>query len=247
MGEDRLTDTIAGLRRSVVTFDPPGAYRSTRSMRCDIGEMVDCALESLDVAGVGPPVDVVGHSMGALCALALAIERPWVLRRLVLVGGCSGFAAVRRWSIPHNWSPWRDRQWWACTWYGAQHMLGRGSLATYRRLDNLVEAASFVDSRHAQLVPVSPADARRPPPPRACWLRAVRRVDYRRRLEDVRAPTLVLVGRQDPQTPLPSSDELVSGIADARLEVFERSGHSPFVEEPEECRRVIGSFLAQTC
>ena len=34
----------------------------------------------------------------------------------MLVGGCSGFAAVRRWSVPHNWSPWRDREWWVRTW-----------------------------------------------------------------------------------------------------------------------------------
>ncbi len=85
MGEDALTATVVGLGRSVVTFDPPGAYRSNRAMRCDIGEMVDCALESLAVSGLRAPVDVVGHSMGALCALALAIERPGAVRRLVII------------------------------------------------------------------------------------------------------------------------------------------------------------------
>ncbi len=243
MGEDVLAQVLAGLGRSVVTFDPPGAYRSTRPMRCDMAEMVDCAVEALRVAGVWPPVDVVGHSMGALCALALAVERPGTVRRLVLVGGCSGFAAVRRWSVPHNWNPWRHREWWACTWMGARLMLGRGSLATYRRLDNLIEGASYHDPRHAQLVPITDEDASRPPPPRACWLRSVRGVEYRHRLGEVRVPCLVVVGRQDPQTPLPCSQELVDGMPDACMAVFEHSGHSPFVEEEERFRDVVGPFL----
>jgi pimeloyl-ACP methyl ester carboxylesterase len=243
MGEDDLAQMLVELGRSIVTFDPPGAYRSTRPMRCDMAEMVDCAVEALLAAGVSAPVDVVGHSMGALCALALAVERPEMVRRLVLVGGCSGFAAVRRWSVPHNWSPWRDREWWACTWLGVRLMLGRGSLATYRRLDNLVERASYVDARQAQLVPVTGEDAGRPPPPRAGWLRTVRGVEYRDRLGEVRAPGLVVVGRHDPQTPLPCSQELVDGMPDARMVVFERSGHSPFVEEPDRFCEVVGSFL----
>jgi proline iminopeptidase len=243
MGEDVLAQVLVELGRSVVTFDPPGAYRSTRPMRCDMAEMIDCSVEALRVAGVSPPVDVVGHSMGALCALALAVERPEMVRRLVLVGGCSGFAAVRRWSVPHNWSPWHHREWWACMWLGVRLMLGGGSLATYRRLDNLVEQASYVDPRQAQLVPVTDEDAGRPPPPRACWLRSVRGVDYRDRLAEVRVPGLVIVGRHDPQTPLPCSQELVNGMTDARMAVFERSGHSPFVEEAERFRQVVGSFL----
>lgn len=230
MGEDDLAQMLVELGRSIVTFDPPGAYRSTRPMRCDMAEMVECAVAALRVAGISAPVDVVGHSLGALCALALAVERPEMVRRLVLVGGCSGFAAVRRWSVPHNWGPWRDREWWACTGMGVRLMLGRGSMATYRRLDNLVERASYVDPRQAQLVPVTDEDAERPPPPRACWLRTVRGVEYRDRLAEVRAPGLVVVGRQNPQTPLPCSQELVDGMPDARMDVFERSGHSPYVE-----------------
>lgn len=245
MGEDRFAEAVAALGRQVITFDPPGAYRSRRPMAGDLAEMLDCAQESLAVAGVAPPIDVAGHSMGSLCALALAIERPHLVRRLVLIGSCSGFAAVRRWSIPHNWRPVRDRQWWQALWLGTRQLTGTGSLAVHKRLDNLVERASFVDQRHVALHAVAPGDWRRPAPARAKWLRQVRRVDYADRLTEVAAPTLLLVGRHDPQTPLPCSTELAAGIGGAELVVFEHSGHAPFIEESERFAAVVGAFLAR--
>lgn len=119
-------------------------------MRGDMAEMLDCCVQALDVAGARPPVLTVGHSMASLCALGLAIEQPTLVARLVLVGSLSGFPAARRWGIPHNWNPWRDRQWWQCAWLGTRQMLGLGNLATYRRLDNLVERASVVDPAMAE-------------------------------------------------------------------------------------------------
>lgn len=243
MGEDVLSESVTRLGRQVVTFDPPGAYRSTRPMRCDVTEMLDSAEESLTVAGVDPPVDLIGHSMGGLCALAMAVERPTIVRRLVLVGACSGFAAVRRWSVPHNWSPWRDPEWWQCLWYGFRHITGRGNLATHTRLDNLVTSASYVDSRHVQLRPLQSRDSRTPAPARSCWLKSVRRVEYRHRLHEVGAPTLLVVGRYDPQTPPVCTEELATGIPASQVALFERSGHAPFVEEPDRFVAVVDGFL----
>ena len=37
---------------------------------------------------------------------------------------------------------------------------------------------------------------------------------------------------------------LALNTPDARLEVFERSGHYPFVEEPRRFARLVGEFLA---
>lgn len=245
MAEDRLSDLLVGAGFTVVSFDPPGAYRSSRPMRGDMAEMLGCCGEVLDVAGVRTPALVVGHSMGSLCALGLAIERPSLVARLVLVGSLSGFPAMRRWSVPHNWRPWRDQEWWQCMWLGTRQMLGLGTLATYRRLDNLVERASVVDPALAELFVVEHGDERRPQPARAIWLQTVRKVDYRRRLAEVGVPTLVLVGRHDPQTPMPCAHELVAGIPGSRLAVFQRSGHAPFIEEPEAFTREVPAFLRQ--
>jgi pimeloyl-ACP methyl ester carboxylesterase len=245
MAEDRLADLLVAAGFSVVSFDPPGAYRSSRPMQGDMGEMLGCCGEALDVARVRVPVLVVGHSMGALCALGLAIERPGLVARLVLIGALSGFPAARRWGIPHNWSPWRDQQWWQCMWLGTRQILGLGTLATYRRLANLTGRASVLDQALAEPFAVEPGDERRPQPARAIWLQTVRKVDYRHRLAQVKAPTLVLAGRHDPQTPMPCAHELVAGIARSRLTVFERSGHAPFIEEPEPFTREVTAFLNQ--
>lgn len=243
MGEDKLAALLAGLGYQVITFDPPGAYRSTRPMRCDMDEMLDCAAEALEVNQITSPVRVVGHSMGGLCAIGFSIERPELVERLALIGACSGFPAVFRWSVPHNWSPWRDREWWQCAWWGFRQMIGKGNLAVHKQLDNLVEKASFVDQWHVELWTVGPNDHHLPPPPRALWMQTVRQVDYRHRLSEVLVPTLLCVGRYDPQTPLPCSQELAAGIPKARMVVFEQSGHSPFIEDTENFCQEIGLFL----
>jgi len=243
MAEDKLAVFLVGLGFQVISFDPPGAYSSDRPMQADMVEMLDCAVEALEAMQINVPVRVVGHSMGGLCALALSIERPELVRRLALIGACSGFPAVFRWSTPHNWSPWRDRKWWQCTWLGFRQMIGKGNLAVHKRLDNLVEEASFVDQQHIELWKIEAEDRRLPSPPRARWLQTVRKVDYRKHLGQVLAQTLLCVGRYDPQTPVECSQELADGIPNARLVIFEHSGHFPFIEEPEHFRQELGSFL----
>lgn len=52
----------------------------------------------------------------------------------------------------------------------------------------------------------------------------------------------LLAGRHDPQTPLACSQELVAGIPNAALRIFEHSGHAPFVEEPALVREALAGF-----
>jgi pimeloyl-ACP methyl ester carboxylesterase len=58
-----------------------------------------------------------------------------------------------------------------------------------------------------------------------------------------RCRPLVCVGRHDPQTPWPANAAIVAALPYGRLEVFDRSGHYPFVEEPERFAAVVGAFL----
>lgn len=55
-----------GTGRAIPTLMPPGRRRIAR-------------------AALGAPVDVIGHSFGATVALRLALERPELVRSLVLV------------------------------------------------------------------------------------------------------------------------------------------------------------------
>ncbi len=65
--------------------------------------------------------------------------------------------------------------------------------------------------------------------------------DLRDRLGRLSAPALVVHGRYDP-FPTATAEE-TARLLDARLEVFEDSGHVPYVEEFERFRRVLDAFL----
>jgi proline iminopeptidase len=208
--------------------------------------MLDCALETLAACRISEPIDLIGHSMGGLCALALAIEQPERVRRLVLVGSVSGFPAVRRWSIPHNWRWWRDSEYWQALWWGFRLFVGWNNLAVHKRLNNLVEAASYLNKELAELEEIEPGDHRRSPPRRDDWFKTVRKVDYKERLPELQVPTLLCVGRHDPQTPVPCSQELADGIPRTRLVIFEQSGHFPFLEEPDRFLAEVTGFFDET-
>jgi proline iminopeptidase len=55
----------------------------------------------------------------------------------------------------------------------------------------------------------------------------------------------VTVGRDDWITPVACSETIASLIPDARLVVFEKSGHSPQIEEAEAFQELVRGFLAE--
>ena len=69
--------------------------------------------------------------------------------------------------------------------------------------------------------------------------------DIAAQLPGITCPTLVAVGRGDWITPVACSEKIASLIPDARLEIFEESGHSPQVEEADKFQRLVREFLAQ--
>ncbi len=56
-------------------------------------------------------------------------------------------------------------------------------------------------------------------------------------------PALIMGGRFDRVCPITVQREIAEGIKDARLVIFEKSGHRPFIEEPLEFFQVTGKFL----
>ncbi len=69
--------------------------------------------------------------------------------------------------------------------------------------------------------------------------------DVTARLGEITAPTLVITGRSDFITPPKQGGErLAARIPGAKLEIFEKSGHFPFIEENERFIEVVRPFLA---
>ena len=245
VGSPHLAGLIAGLvacGRTVLTFDPPASGQSPRPTRLSLAEFLDCAAEALAVAHVAGPVDLFGHSQGGVAALAYAVERPTAVRRLILANTSSGGPAFRQapgaiWRCGHpDFARFALRAICFVLW---------PRLGAERWMNNLIFRNSYVDWRYFTPTPISAADWLRRPRPRAAWGRRVAPlIDYRARLGTVRAPTLVLAGRHDPQMPPACAEALAAGIPNARLVVFERSGHYPFVEEAGAFWTAVRAFLA---
>jgi proline-specific peptidase len=62
-------------------------------------------------------------------------------------------------------------------------------------------------------------------------------------LYKITVPTLVTVGRHDWITPVESSELIASKIPNAKLVIFEKSGHSPQLEENESYLKLVREFL----
>jgi 3-oxoadipate enol-lactonase len=72
---------------------------------------------------------------------------------------------------------------------------------------------------------------------------AVGEFDYRGELHRVRAPTLVLVGAEDPLTTPEVVETLRSGLADARVVVIPRSAHLASAEQPDVFTELVVRHL----
>lgn len=63
-------------------------------------------------------------------------------------------------------------------------------------------------------------------------------------LDRIKAPTLIIWGKQDSITPVAHAYVAFSKISDSSLHVFERCGHWAQVEYPQEFNRLVSEFLA---
>jgi pimeloyl-ACP methyl ester carboxylesterase len=94
-----LSDAFAS-DREVILFDNAGVASSSGTVPGTIEAMARDAITFIDALGLNT-VDLVGHSMGGLVAQEVALGRPDLVRRLVLVGtgprGGEGLGATPAW------------------------------------------------------------------------------------------------------------------------------------------------------
>jgi proline iminopeptidase len=244
MAQGPLAEIFVRTGRTVITFDVPGAYRSTREPVGDMDEMIRSADAALDRLGIQGPVDVVGHSMSGLAALAYAIERPERTRQLILANSVSGFPAAARCGFPGSAFRIFDIDYWRVILWGIRINGGRADLALHKRLQNLMEGASYHDKAFFTPVEIDADDYEKGVPIRMIWSKNMYTgLSYADRLEEVQAATLILAGRHDPEASIPCSQELLQGIPHASMVIFEKSGHAPFVEEAARFSETVDAFL----
>ena len=71
------------------------------------------------------------------------------------------------------------------------------------------------------------------------------RFDLNPEIRKFRMPVLVLTGRFDMSVAPQTAYKFHQAIAGSRFVVFERSGHLPFIEEPDAFVRTVEDFLGK--
>jgi 3-oxoadipate enol-lactonase len=72
---------------------------------------------------------------------------------------------------------------------------------------------------------------------------AIRRLNYRDRLREISLPTLVLVGEDDPGTPVSFARAIHERIAESKLVILPSARHLSNVEQPEAFNTALLGFL----
>jgi 3-oxoadipate enol-lactonase len=211
-----------------IAWDLPGYGDSHPLDRLTFGAIVDAVVALLDRLAL-ERVDVVGLSFGGHHALHVALMAPDRVRRLVLADTSAAFGIdgtdATEWKrqrldpldaglTPANMAP---------AVIDAITAPGFGG----RERERTVEAFARISATGLRAaVDCLPTH------------------DVRDRLGEICAPTLVIVGELDTETPVAYAELLAAGIAGAELRCIRGVGHLTPAEAPAEFNALVREFLA---
>lgn len=185
------------------------------------------------------PATLAGFSWGGLLALLFALEHPDQVAKLALVGPAPTFPEARA-----SYNREFERRQAAPAVAEARKQLSESGLresnpdAFWKQAFALSVAGYFKEPSRAKNLTPFRVGARAQ---KAVW-ESLKGIDLRERLKSVRAETLILHGRHDP-VPLSASETLASILPNAKLVVFEDSGHALYAEETEKFVEEMDRFL----
>ncbi len=200
------------------TDAPPGPYTLEMLARD--------AFELLETLGVGR-THFVGLSMGGMIGQLLALTHPEKLRSLVLCDTSSRIplearpmwderihTAERQGMEPHV-EPTIER------WFTPPFRQRRPDVADrVRAMIRATDPKGYVGCCHA-----------------------IKMLDLTDRLQEIRVPTLVIVGEDDPGTPVAASRTIHERIPGSQLVVIPDASHLSNLEQPEAFTQALMSFL----
>jgi 2-hydroxymuconate-semialdehyde hydrolase len=191
---------------------------------------VEHLIAFLDAKGVRT-CHIVGNSMGGGLALALAVRRPDLVDRMVLMGS-SG--------LPFPITPGLEAVWG----YEPGREAMRTLIAEYFAYDRSIASDSLVELRYAASIQpgFQESYSRMFPPPRQNGVN-----DLATPVEDLKriaAPTLLVHGREDKVIPLAVSYDLLALLPNAQLHVFGHCGHWTQIERMAEFNAIVDAFLS---
>ena len=200
------------------------------------GRCVEALCEQLDLGRV----HLVGNSMGGFTASEVAIQFPQRVARLVLVSaaGISSSSVSRAPALTAGRAAALITASTAARHRGiARRPVTRHfALAFVARHPSRLDADLAWESMFKGANPKGFDDA----------LRACLEYDFRERLGEIEAPTLVVWGENDSVLPARDADEFERLVSDARKVMMRDTGHVPMLERPRAFNDVLVDFLAET-
>ena len=232
-----LDPLAASLR--LVYFDLPGHGQSRPAGDYGLPAMAEAIDDVRDALGPDA-IALLGSSYGGFLALTYALAHPDAVSALVLVGTSAshGFREESRKVAARRGTPEMlaslDRLWDGSLRSDAEFQRAWRDIFRlyFHRLpktefDALANRCTYTLETRRRILPT------------------LLHYDLRRRLREIEAPALVVVGRHDWITSVAQAEELVTGLKRGELVIFEESGHYPFIEERDRFLALVRAWLAQ--
>jgi pimeloyl-ACP methyl ester carboxylesterase len=232
-----VTDVLA-LRGELILFDSAGVGRSSGTVPTTVAGMAAHALTFVDALGLDA-CDVLGFSLGGMVAQQMALDRPWLFRRMILVGTAPrGGEDIMHLDKPSL----------------ASH-LGDPTLKGNAVLQKIFFAptessqaagAAFVERLSRRTADLEPRSG---PAVAGAQISAFREWEQVRgsRFDDlasIRQPTLVVNGLCDEMIPVTNSYRLAEHLPSAVLLAYPNAGHGSIFQFHESFTHLAEAFLA---
>jgi len=200
------------------TSAPAGAYT--------LQQMAEDFRGLLDGLGIRE-THFVGLSMGGMIGQVFALEYPAMIQSLALCDTTSRYPAA---AAPI----WADRI-KTVEAKGMDPMVG----PTLERWFT----APFRARETAMMQKVGAMIGSTPPQGYVGCCHAIPKIDVTDRLKELRCPALVIVGEEDPGTPVEMARQIHAAIPSAELAILRSASHLSNLEQPAEFNRVLSAFL----
>jgi pimeloyl-ACP methyl ester carboxylesterase len=207
-----------------------------RELEYTIARQAEMIVEFMKQIGIERAI-LVGSSYGAAVAVTIALDRPELVEKLVLVGAVNNNKPTRYLLMRLFGSP-IIGDILSPLLVGSRGLLRLRMKRVYDRHSWVLDERR-VDARH---LPLRTRGAHR------AIIRTVRRWDAERVSREAHLltqPTLILWGDNDKEVPLADGKRLFDAIRGSRLIVFNNCGHLPHEEYPQSFTKLVAEFCSE--
>ena len=232
-----LVDDIAD-EREVILFDGSGVGLPGGTVPASFHDCAGDALAFIDALGL-TEVDLFGFSIGGFVAQEIALQRPHLVRSLVLAGtGPQGGREMHGWTEEPRFHAMKDVQ----DADDVLYLFFTSSPGSQAKGKEFVERIfTRTDGRDA---PVSLAARDAQAAAAVDW--GIRDLTKLSRLENIQAPVLVANGDNDIMVPTVNSYLLAGHLPNAKLSIYPDANHGFLFQYPGEFAAEVNTFLTAT-